>query len=113
MNYSGPTKLSWLVNLTVLVAHAEITVAALHAGKHVLSEKPLATPRADGRRILEAAASNGREIGCAPDVFLGAGDARTEWLVVEQDEPRRDPMESVPISYANLSKLAAEVGLEA
>jgi sugar phosphate isomerase/epimerase len=35
--------------------------------------------------------------------------AGTEWLVVEQDESRRDPMESVAISYANLARLTAEV----
>lgn len=39
--------------------------------------------------------------------------AGTEWLVVEQDEPQRDPMESVAMSYANLSKLTAEIGIEA
>jgi sugar phosphate isomerase/epimerase len=47
------------------------------------------------------------------EILSACRDAGTEWLVVEQDEPRRDPMESVAISYANLSKLAAEVGLEA
>jgi sugar phosphate isomerase/epimerase len=47
------------------------------------------------------------------EILSACRDAGTEWLVVEQDEPRRDPMESVAISYANLSKFAAEVGLEA
>jgi predicted dehydrogenase len=69
----GSDDVELVVNLTVPLAHAEISVAALRAGKHVFSEKPLATTREDGRRILEAAASNGREIGCAPDTFLGAG----------------------------------------
>jgi sugar phosphate isomerase/epimerase len=46
------------------------------------------------------------------DILNACRDARTRWLVVEQDQPRRDPMESVAISYANLSKLVAEVGLE-
>src|SRR4029077_16465410 len=45
------------------------------------------------------------------EVLSACRDAGTKWLVVEQDEPRRDPMESVAISYANLSKLAAKVGL--
>lgn len=69
----GSDEVELVVNLTVPLAHAEITVAALRAGKHVFSEKPLATTRDDGRRVLEAAASNGRQIGCAPDTFLGAG----------------------------------------
>jgi sugar phosphate isomerase/epimerase len=47
------------------------------------------------------------------EVLNACRDAGTQWLVVEQDEPRRDPMESVAISYANLSKLTAQVGLEA
>jgi sugar phosphate isomerase/epimerase len=46
------------------------------------------------------------------EVLNACRDAGTKWLVVEQDEPRRDPMESVAISYAALSKLTAEVGLE-
>ena len=46
------------------------------------------------------------------EILNACRDAQTRWLVVEQDQPRRDPMESVAISYANLSKLVAEVGLE-
>ena len=40
-------------------------------------------------------------------------DLIDELEVVEQDQPRRDPMESVAISFANLAKLTAGVGLEA
>lgn len=47
------------------------------------------------------------------EILSACRDAGTRWLVVEQDEPRRDPMESVAISYANLAKLIAIVGLEA
>jgi len=39
-------------------------------------------------------------------------EAGTRWLVVEQDAPRRDPMESVAISHANLTKLIDAVGWE-
>jgi sugar phosphate isomerase/epimerase len=48
-----------------------------------------------------------------PEILSACHDAGTKWLVVEQDQPRRDPMESVAVSYANLVKLAAESGLEA
>ena len=69
----GSDEVDLVVNLTVPLAHAEISLAALRAGKHVFTEKPLATTRDDGRLILDAAASSGLKVGCAPDTFLGAG----------------------------------------
>jgi len=62
-----------VVNLTVPTAHAGISLASLAAGKHVYSEKPLATTREDGIRILEAANASGLAVACAPDTVLGAG----------------------------------------
>jgi predicted dehydrogenase len=53
--------------------HAEVALAALAAGKHVYTEKPLATSLEDGRRVIEAAIAAGRLVGAAPDTFLGAG----------------------------------------
>ena len=62
-----------IVNLTPPNAHAEISRAALNAGKHVYSEKPLAINRKDGAQLLELAQRKGLRVGCAPDTFLGAG----------------------------------------
>jgi len=62
-----------IVNLTPPSAHAELSRAALNVGKHVYSEKPLATNRTDGARLLKLAKRKGLRIGCAPDTFLGAG----------------------------------------
>lgn len=62
-----------VVNLTVPTAHAEVSLAVLAAHKSLYSEKPLATTRADGQAILQAAQSNGLYVGCAPDTFLGGG----------------------------------------
>ena len=62
-----------VLNLTVPKAHAEVALMALEAGKHVYSEKPLATNRAEGKRIIEFARSKGLRVGSAPDTFLGAG----------------------------------------
>jgi predicted dehydrogenase len=46
---------------------------ALEHGKHLYSEKPLATVRDEGRTIVEAAKEKGLSVGCAPDTFLGGG----------------------------------------
>lgn len=60
-----------VLNLTIPAAHAEISLAALNAGKHVYSEKPFATDLADGQRILDLSAEKGLLVGNAPDTFLG------------------------------------------
>ena len=62
-----------VVNLTNPAAHAEVSLAAIEAGKHVYSEKPLAIERTDGQAIMDAATVKGVMVGCAPDTVLGAG----------------------------------------
>ncbi len=42
--------------------HADVAVTALHAGKHVLCEKPMAGCVADCDRMLQAAAATGRTL---------------------------------------------------
>lgn len=66
-------KIQIVVNLTVPKAHAEVSLAAIEAGKHVYSEKPLAITRSDGQKVLTAAEEKGVRVGCAPDTFLGGG----------------------------------------
>ena len=40
--------------------HAELTVAALNAGKHVLCEKPMSTSSEESAKMIEAAEKNGK-----------------------------------------------------
>ncbi|WP_175825359.1 Gfo/Idh/MocA family protein [Burkholderia cepacia] len=60
-----------VLNLTTPDVHAELTLAALRAGKHVYSEKPLATTFAEGKALCEDARRRGLTLGCAPDTVLG------------------------------------------
>lgn len=62
-----------VINLTIPKVHADVSIQALEAGKHVYSEKPLAVTREDGQKVLETAAAKGLLVGSAPDTFLGAG----------------------------------------
>ncbi|MEZ4869567.1 MAG: Gfo/Idh/MocA family oxidoreductase [Caldilineaceae bacterium] len=62
-----------VVNLTIPAAHAEVSTAAVQAGKAAYSEKPFALSRADGEALLQLAAAKGQRVGCAPDTFLGGG----------------------------------------
>jgi predicted dehydrogenase len=62
-----------VINLTVPKAHAEVGMAALQAGKHLYTEKPLALSREQGRQLLTVAHTQGLRVGGAPDTFLGGG----------------------------------------
>ena len=62
-----------VLNLTIPRAHGVVARAALHAGKSVYNEKPLALDRAEGQALLDLAAARGLLVGCAPDTFLGGG----------------------------------------
>ena len=48
--------------LTPNAYHAEVTVAALEAGKHVMCEKPMAETSADALRMLEASRRTGKKL---------------------------------------------------
>lgn len=62
-----------VINLTIPAVHAEVSIAALNAGKHVHCEKPLAVTLEDGKAVIDLAEKKGLLVGCAPDTFLGAG----------------------------------------
>jgi predicted dehydrogenase len=70
-----------VLNLTVPAVHFEVTLSALSSGKHVFTEKPLATSAADGRRLVADAKARGLLLGSAPDTFLGAAGRRARRLM--------------------------------
>ncbi|MCC2685372.1 MAG: gfo/Idh/MocA family oxidoreductase [Paenibacillaceae bacterium] len=70
-----------IVNLTIPKAHLEVTMAALDAGKHVYSEKPMALSCVDARAILDNAAKRNLLFGGAPDTVLGSGIQTSRKLV--------------------------------
>jgi len=59
-----------VINLTPIQLHAETTLAAVEAGKHVYSEKPVTTSLHDAVRIRDEAARRGLTLVCAPSVLL-------------------------------------------
>ncbi|MDQ1124344.1 Gfo/Idh/MocA family protein [Microbacterium trichothecenolyticum] len=62
-----------VVNLTVPAVHVEVSAAAIAAGKHVWTEKPLGLDRESTARLLRDADAAGLRIGSAPDTLLGPG----------------------------------------
>ncbi len=48
--------------LTPNRSHADISIDALHAGKHVMCEKPMAKTAADAKRMVEAARETGKKL---------------------------------------------------
>jgi predicted dehydrogenase len=62
-----------VVNLTIPSTHVAVSTAAIRAGKHVWSEKPLGLDRASARALLDEAAASGLQVCCAPDTVLGPG----------------------------------------
>lgn len=70
-----------VLNLTIPAVHFDVTMSALSAGKHVFTEKPLATSAADGQLLVSEAKSRGLRLGSAPDTFLGAAGRRARRLM--------------------------------
>ncbi len=60
-----------VINLTIPDTHFSVSEAALTAGKHVWSEKPLVLTMEQGLQLRELSAARGLRLGCAPDTFLG------------------------------------------
>lgn len=70
-----------VINLTVPLAHTDVSLAVLNAGKHVHSEKPLGVNLAEAGKVMELAAQKNLRVGCAPDTFLGGGHQTARKLI--------------------------------
>ncbi len=70
--YADP-EIDIVLNLTRPYEHYEVTKAALLAGKHVYSEKPLGANFEEGQKLVALAKEKNLMLGGAPDTFLGSG----------------------------------------
>jgi predicted dehydrogenase len=70
-----------VVNLTVPEAHAQVTRAALEAGKHVHSEKPIALRHDEALELVEVARRVDRRLSSSPATLLGEAQ-QTAWKLV-------------------------------
>lgn len=72
-----------IVNLTIPEAHYRVSSEIVSAGKHAYSEKPLVLSLEEGESLRKAARDAGRQIGCAPDTFLGGAHQQARSLIDE------------------------------
>lgn len=68
-----------VVNLTPIPIHGATSLKIVRAGRHVVSEKPLATTMEEADALVEAANARGLTVVCAPP----------NMLYVNRQEPRR------------------------
>ena len=64
-------------------AHAEITIAALNAGKHVLCEKPMAVTLSECEAMVEAAKKNGKFLMIGHNQRLAKAHSTAKQLIDE------------------------------
>jgi predicted dehydrogenase len=74
-----------VVNLTIPAAHVPVSSAAIAAGRHVWSEKPIGIDRLEAGKLLEQAEAAGLRVGIAPDTVLGPGLQTARRAIVRGD----------------------------
>lgn len=91
-------RLEGLVNLTPAAKHGPITKAALEAGLHVFSEKPIASSVAEADELIGLARDAGRHLLCAPASALSR---RIRWLAEIVGSDRFGPLTLAVAHYAD------------
>mgnify|MGYP006294614871 CR=1 FL=1 len=61
--------------------HAEMSIAALEAGKHVLCEKPMATSLEDARKMIEAAEKSNKKLMIAHNQRLEPANKKAKMIL--------------------------------
>jgi len=89
--------LDLVINLTIHHAHFPVTKAALEAGKHVFSEKPLTTDPDQAHELVRIARENGVRLGCAPVTYLGEAQQTCAQLV------RNGSLGEIRVVYAEVN----------
>ncbi len=74
-----------IVNLSSSSSHFEVSKACLEAGKHLYSEKPLATKLPQAKELVELANAKGLYFSVAPCNLLGE-TAQTLWRALRNKE---------------------------
>jgi predicted dehydrogenase len=70
-----------VVVLTNIQSHAPNVLAALQAGKHVYTEKTMATTVEDANRLIAEAERRNLLLACAPPVMLSAANQKVKDLI--------------------------------
>jgi predicted dehydrogenase len=74
-----------VVNLTPINVHYSVTLAALEAGRHVYTEKPMASSAARAKALERLASERGLVLVCAPSIMLFPQIAKVRQLLASGD----------------------------
>jgi predicted dehydrogenase len=86
-----------VVNLTIHHAHYAVSRQIIEAGKHVYSEKPLATSYAEARELVELADKHGVRLGASPFTYMGEAQ-QTAWKTLRESQ-----IGTVRLAYAEVN----------
>jgi predicted dehydrogenase len=103
-----------IVNLTNSSSHYQVSKACLEAGKHLYTEKPLATTFAQAQELVQLAEAKGVYFSAAPCSLLGE-TAQTLWKALRKNEIGKvrvayGELEDGPFHLAEPDKWRSESG---
>jgi len=84
-------------NLTIFAAHVPVITAALNAGKHVHTEKPIALDAGEAQALVRLAREKNLRLSSAPITFMGEAQ-QTAWKAI-----RTGRLGTVRVAYAEMN----------